>query len=205
MYCILVTGVPAAGKTTIAKAIGERLGLPVFSKDKIKELLFDEVGFQSRAEKVKLGVASMELMYYAAGQLMAAGQPFILENNFEYSSQQGLEALLEKYQYPVLTVTLTGDYRVIYRRFLERENSSDRHRGHVVNDCYPEKDGVRPARQTSPSISYEDYVAGIEKRGFAAFAVGGEKIRADTTDFSRLDLGALLAQIEAWKERILHG
>lgn len=205
MYCILVTGVPAAGKTTIAKAIGERLGLPVFSKDKIKELLFDEVGFHSRAEKVKLGVASMELMYYAAGQLMAAGQPFILENNFEYSSEEGMKALLEQYRYPVLTVTLTGDYRAIYRRFLERETSPDRHRGHVVNDCYPEKEGCRPAGEKAPSLSYGDYVSGIEKRGFDAFAVGGEKIRVDTTDFSRLDLGELLAQIEAWKGKILHG
>lgn len=77
MYCILVTGIPAAGKSTMAEAISERLKLPVISKDTIKELLFDNVGFQSRAEKVNLGIASMEIMYYVAGQLMKAGQPFI--------------------------------------------------------------------------------------------------------------------------------
>ncbi len=77
MYCILVTGIPAAGKSTMAEVIAEELKLPVISKDTIKELLFDNVGFQSREEKVKLGIASMEIMYYAAGQLMKAGQPFI--------------------------------------------------------------------------------------------------------------------------------
>ena len=38
----------------------ERLTLPVISKDNIKELLFDNVGIQSREEKFKLGFASME-------------------------------------------------------------------------------------------------------------------------------------------------
>ncbi len=67
MYCIIVTGIPAAGKSTMAAVLSERLKLPVISKDAIKELLFDTVGFQSRAEKVKLGVASMEIMYDVAG------------------------------------------------------------------------------------------------------------------------------------------
>lgn len=77
MYCILVTGIPATGKSTMAETLSERLKLPVISKDTIKELLFDNVGFQSREQKVRLGIASMEIMYYAAGQLMKTGQPFI--------------------------------------------------------------------------------------------------------------------------------
>ena len=43
MYCVLVTGIPAAGKSTMAAFLGERLGLPVLSKDRIKELLYDNV------------------------------------------------------------------------------------------------------------------------------------------------------------------
>lgn len=30
MYCILVTGIPAAGKSTMAEAMSERLELPVW-------------------------------------------------------------------------------------------------------------------------------------------------------------------------------
>ena len=37
MYCILVAGIPAAGKSTMAEALSERLKLPVISKDAIKE------------------------------------------------------------------------------------------------------------------------------------------------------------------------
>ena len=204
MYCILVTGIPAAGKSTMAEAISERLKLPVISKDAVKELLFDNVGFQSREEKVNLGIAGMEIMYYVAGQLMKAGQSFILENNFEYSSEQGIKNLLEKYQYSVLTITLTGDYKVIYRRFLERESTPDRHRGHVVNDCYPEKKESTPKELKAAPISYENFMHGIERRGFDAFLVDGRQIKVDTTDFSKIDMEELFSQIAAWKEKILY-
>ena len=204
MYCILVTGIPAAGKSTMAEVMSERLKLPVVSKDTIKELLFDKVGFQSREEKVNLGIASMEIMYYVAGQLMKAGQPFILENNFEYSSKYGIKNLLEKYQYFALTITLTGDYKVIYQRFLERESSPDRHRGHVVNDCYPEKKENNLKIQKAKTISYDNFVRGIEQRGFEAFCVEGRQIKVDTTDFSKINMEELFSQTVAWKEEILH-
>ncbi|MBD5550359.1 MAG: AAA family ATPase [Lachnospiraceae bacterium] len=204
MYCILVTGIPAAGKSTMAETMSKRLKLPVVSKDTVKELLFDNVGFQSRGEKVKLGIASMEIMYYIAAQLMKAGQSFILENNFEYSSEHGIKNLLEKYQYSVLTITLTGDYKVIYQRFLKRESSPDRHRGHVVNDCYPEKKERNPNELKTTSVSYENYVHGIQQRGFDAFLIGDKQIKVDTTDFSKIDMEELFLQIAAWKKEILH-
>ena len=205
MYCILVTGIPASGKSTLARALGEELRLPVISKDSLKEILFDQVGFRSREETVRLGNASMEIMYAIAGQFMGAGQPFLLENNFERASEDGIKALLARYRYPVLTLHLTGDYSVLYRRFLERESSPDRHRGHVVNDCYPEKAGGLPEGQRAKTISYEDFLRGIETRGFDTFEVPGEQIRVDTTDFSTIDMKGLFSRIAAWRERALHG
>ena len=77
MYCILVTGIPAAGKSTKAAFLAEHFGLPVISKDKIKEFMYDDIGFCSREEKVKLGIASMNIMYYMAAELMKSNQPFI--------------------------------------------------------------------------------------------------------------------------------
>ena len=140
----------------------------------------------------------------AAGQLMKAGQPFILENNFEYSSERGIKSLLEKYQYSALTITLTGDYKVIYQRFLERESSLGRHRGHVVNDCYPEKKENNLKTSKTKIISYENFVRGIEQRGFDVFCVDGRQIKVDTTDFSKINMGELFSQIMAWKKEILY-
>ena len=99
MYCIPVAGMPASGKSTIAVRISESLGIPMLSKDSIKEMLFDDLGFHSRAEKVQLGTAAMHILYYAAAQLMKVGKPFILENNFEDASIPGIMALLETHHY----------------------------------------------------------------------------------------------------------
>ncbi len=43
-HAVLVNGVPASGKTTVARAIGSRLQLPVLSLDAVKEALYDELG-----------------------------------------------------------------------------------------------------------------------------------------------------------------
>lgn len=69
MYCILVTGIPASGKSTLADFLSERMNLPVFSKDQIKELMYDWIGFGSREEKVRLGIVSMDIMYYTTQRL----------------------------------------------------------------------------------------------------------------------------------------
>lgn len=198
MYCILVTGIPAAGKSTMAAFLAEYFGLPVISKDRIKELMYDSIGFRSREEKVKLGIASMNIMYYMATQLMKSNQPFILENNFEKISREPLLEILEKYSYTAITVRLTGNYSKIYERFVERNNSSDRHRGHIVNDSYPEK---TPDRFVKP-ISFENFVNGIIDRGMDSFVANGPQIVIDTTDFNKVHLETLIKKINDYREEL---
>ena len=111
--------------------------------------------------------------------------------NFENISKESLLAILEKYSYKAITVTLTGDYEKIYQRFLKRNDRSDRHRGHVVNDCYPEK----IQNNSVPPISYESFVGGIVNRGMDRFVANGPHIILDTTDFTQIDQGKLLQRI----------
>ena len=198
MYCILVAGIPASGKSTLSRQLADRMGLPVISKDEIKEILFDRIGFRSRSEKVNLGAAAMEMMYYSAEQMMKAGIPFILENNFEYASMEGLISLIARYRYRVLTITLTGEYQTIYRRFVERNISPDRHRGHVVNDCYPEQRPHTEAELLASTISFEQFAEGIKARGFDEFSAGSERIVVDTTDFSKVDPDELVVRMKQW-------
>lgn len=199
MYCILVTGIPASGKSTMARFLAEAFGLPVISKDRIKECMYDTIGFRSREEKVKLGTASMQIMYDLAEELMKSGRPFILENNFENVSKEGLLTILEKYEYKAITVTLTGDYKIIYQRFLERNRDPGRHPGHVVNDCYPGSKEINNPVQ----ISYESFVEGITQRGMDSFTANGPQVILDTTDFGRLDREDLVRRIQDIVQAVL--
>ena len=193
MYCILVSGMPASGKSTVAGKISAGLNLPMLSKDSIKEILFDDLGFSSREEKVRLGVAAMHMMYYAAEQLMRAGKPFLLENNFEDASVAGISALLERYRYVGVTLRLTGDPEAVYRRFAARDLSGDRHRGHIVNDRYPEPEGApreNPTRKTC-----EQFLSDIENRGYARFCANGPLIEVDATDLQHVDCEMLVRRL----------
>lgn len=192
MYCILIAGVPAAGKSRFADWLSRRRNLPYMSKDTIKEILFDDVGFQSRAEKVALGNAAMNVLYYFAEAQMRAGLPFLIENNFEDSSRDGILKLIRKYRYTPVTVLFDGEMDVIYQRFIARDQLPERHRGHVINTAYPETGEKAPY----VPVPLETFAQGIEQRGFRRFSVGGEMIRVDCTDFTKVDYEGLNRQLE---------
>lgn len=198
MYCILIAGMPAAGKSSFARWLGQQRALPYLSKDEIKELLFDEIGFRSRAEKIALGNTAMKLLYAFAESQMRAGVPFLLENNFEDLSRDGLVRLLGHYQYNAVTVLFDGDTEVVYRRFLEREQSPERHRGHVVNTVYPETGEQYPSGREPLAAGLQrlaDFQEGVERRGFRRFSVGGPVIHVDCTDLRRLNYEEIDRQI----------
>jgi len=65
---ILVNGLPASGKTTLARALARDLGLPLFSKDVIKEahaelLGAEREGWPQRRWNAALGAAASETMW----------------------------------------------------------------------------------------------------------------------------------------------
>ena len=194
MVCILVSGMPASGKSTMAAYLSGALGIPMFSKDAIKERLYDSVGFRSRAEKVQLGVAAMRILYDCARACLSCGQSVILENNFEIASREGLDALVADCPCRVIVVHMTGDLRALYARFAARDRSASRHRGHVVNDCYPEPLGHR---QTHATPTFESFADSVASRGMDQLPCEAPCIRVDTTDLEGVDCASVAERIRA--------
>lgn len=177
MVCILISGIPASGKSYFSEYLSCYLDVPSISKDNIKEILFDTIGFSSREEKIHLDDAATLSMLYCAECFMKHNKVFIMESNFDKKSKPQLVELINQYNYKSITVSLTGEYTTIYKRLILRNKSSERHPGHIVNDYYPRE----VVEKDYDAISFENFVDEIEKREMDAFCVGDICLRIDTT------------------------
>jgi predicted kinase len=77
---VLVSGAPAAGKTTLATGLADVLALPLISKDDIKESLVDSLGGPTAdlGWSRQVGGAAMDLLWRLARRCPSA----VLEANF---------------------------------------------------------------------------------------------------------------------------
>lgn len=64
---ILVNGVPASGKSSVARAVASRLAAPLMTLDTVKQPLFEHFGIGDREHNRKLGRASYEIIFTAIG------------------------------------------------------------------------------------------------------------------------------------------
>lgn len=181
-FLIIITGQLAAGKTSYGKKISEELKIPFFSKDEIKELLFDSLnsGNLDYESKRKIGASSYSVFYYIIEEQMKVGMSVIAESNFVKESIPFIKNLLEKYEYKSITVRFEGDLHTLHKRFLQRECSGKRHEGLVSNGVFDD---------------FENF----EKTSIKAneFIINDNEIVVDTTDFAKVDLNRIIDAIKA--------
>ena len=126
---VIVGGAPATGKTTLARALGVSLGLPVITKDDIKEALAAPFATGDREWSKQLGVAAYSALYAVAGRILAAGQGLILESNFWRPESEGALRELARLAPTVVIVCRTTD--TLRRQRFEERAARGRHRVHV--------------------------------------------------------------------------
>ena len=128
---LLTMGDLATGKSTFAKVLSRRYDVNFFSKDMIKEVLGDTVGFSNREENLKLSKATMELMFFVFCEFAKLDKGLILESNFHTAELERLHQLASENGYEVLTLVLRGEVELLHKRYLNRMNNENRHPVHL--------------------------------------------------------------------------
>ena len=114
---ILIGGVLAGGKSTFSHIIAKRFCVPSVNKDRLKEILGDNIATANREENKKLSVISFELMSYLAA---CEGDALILESNFKDYELKSLREQCAGNGCEVLSIFFDGDDKTLHSRFIKR-------------------------------------------------------------------------------------
>ena len=88
---IIVNGVPASGKSMVARALADATGWPLLALDTIKEALFEHLGRGDREHNRLLGRASFQAMFALIGDF-PPGATVILDAWFGFQPRAVLNA-----------------------------------------------------------------------------------------------------------------
>lgn len=179
--CLIVLGGHSgSGKTTVARALAAALGLPLLSKDVIKEALFDSLGWSDRDWSRRLGAASIAVLFRQLEALLAAGQPCVIESIFQ-AEQDGprLRALCAQHDILPIELRCVAAGALLVERIRARVAAGERHPGHVDEITVVELEGR--LRAGPPAL----------------LELGGPCRTLDTTDPDALDLSELAAWVQA--------
>ena len=176
---IIVTGRPAAGKSTLAKWLSQELKLPLVSKDSIREELFDRLGWKDRKWAQELGKASVDMMFYFARAELEVGHSIIMDNSFyPPASNPRFLALKKQYHVESIQIVCDSDRETLFQRFRSRTETGNRHPGHGDQDVL------------------EELYVNLADASSQELDIGGSVIEVDTTDFADVDYQGILKQLK---------
>lgn len=177
---VIVTGPPGAEKTSLGRKLSERLKLPFISKDEVKEILFETLGWQDRLWSRRLGQASFEILFHILERQLAVGKSAVAETAFipQYDNPR-FQSFREEYSFEPIQILCTADDQVLFERFVKRIEAGERHPGHV-----------------GQLMRYDQFSALLRERKYGALDIGGLLLEVDMTDFDAVNVESLMRAIE---------
>ena len=175
---IIVSGPPSTGKTNLAKTVAQKFNLPLITKDSLKEILFDTIGWKDRSWSKLLGKSSFALLHYILDSFMATAQPLIIEGNFkpEFESLE-IKNRLQKFNYSAVQIMCQADGQILFQRFKDRSESGQRHVGHCDTG------------------NYEELKPDLLKGKYEPLDINSPVIIFDSTDLDHLDYQSIFDQL----------
>lgn len=178
---LLVSGAPASGKTTLAKELSKRFSIPLITKDSIKEILFDNLGWSNREWSKKIGKASIAVLYYVMEAKLIASNSLIVESNFSPKlDSKKFAKLRDIYDFKLIEIHCNAPGSILFERFKKRAKSRTRHQGHR---------DVTNIEEFRHKLLYHKY---------PAMNVGDKTLEIDTTDFSKINYVSIFDQLLAF-------
>jgi predicted kinase len=172
---VVVTGPPASGKTTLALAVSERLGIPLIAKDGIKERLYEAFGSGDREWSRWLGRATYPLIFHFLEAHLRVGCSVVVEGTFGPESANGEFAQLHaQWPFDALQLFCWAPDEILLRRYEAR--APERHPGHVDASMIEEMRTQLAAGRWQP------------------LHLPGELLTVDTTSFETLDVEAIVSR-----------
>lgn len=118
---IIISGLPGAGKTTLAAELSRRTGLFCIHKDTIKENLFTTLCYSGEEESKNLGRVSMELLFTLTKEQLERGVSIIIEAPFYFEDEYPrIDAWSERFGYKIYTIICAIDHEERLRRKANR-------------------------------------------------------------------------------------
>ena len=169
---VLVNGIPASGKSTVAKALGLEAAWPLLALDTIKEALFNHLGTGDRDHNRKLGKASYEAIF-ASVEDFPEESTTLIDAWFGFQPFEVLQGHLARARIThVVEVWCHAPPEVIGQRYASRLEK--RSTGHLGADYVPEL--VELARRATPLGKFA--VVDVDTTQPLAVAVVLKKIKA---------------------------
>ena len=133
---ILVNGVPASGKSTLARMISTRRQFPLLTLDRVKEPFFEHLGAGDREYNRKLGRASYRAIFDLIGDF-PHGSTSVVDAWFGFQPIEVLRSHLERNDIGrVIQIWCASSPATVTARYAARLSS--RPAGHPGADYLPE-------------------------------------------------------------------
>lgn len=190
MLVVLVNGLPGSGKTTLAKGLANALGLPLLSKDRIKETLADTLGvtappgLTARQWSQRLGATAGETLWALLADTRCGA---VLESPWLAKMRPIVVAGLQKADATVVQEVWCDIPAPLARRRYEKR-SADRHPIHHDSqvDDQQWKEWARQARplalgpvhrvNTTEVVDIAELAERIRRRAMTNASGGGARV-----------------------------
>jgi glucokinase len=143
---LLVNGVPASGKSTVARAVSQAEGWPLFTLDTVKEALFAHLGAGDRGYNRLLGKASYQAIFAVLAD-SPQNTVAVIDAWFGFQPPEVLTGHLARAGIAqTAEIWCHAPGRVVGERY--RARLAERHAGHLGESYVPElvalADSARP-------------------------------------------------------------